>query len=91
MKKILVAVAAFALLGVLVPQAEAGRRHYRHNRSHYVSSHCGPYRVVHHNRYRRAYYRPYYSSYYDPYYSSYYFPAPVIRFSFGGGFHHRHH
>ncbi|HEV2839730.1 MAG TPA: hypothetical protein VGW39_00250 [Chthoniobacterales bacterium] len=86
MKKIIVAVAAFALLGVLVPQAEAGRRHHRYNRSHHVSYHHGYHRVVHHHyRYRRAYYRPCYSSYYDPYY---YFPAPVIRFSFGGGYHH---
>ncbi len=79
MKKIMVAMAAFALLAVVVPQAEARDQHRRSNyRGHQISPYSGGHRhVVRTHRYRRAY-RP---AYYNSYYSSGYYPS-----SYYGGY-----
>jgi hypothetical protein len=98
MKKIMVGLAALALLAVVVPQAEAAPRHHRSSHGYAISARHGYYRpVVRHRYHRRAYYDPYYSGYYSPYYGGYspYYGFPGISLSFGGGHHsgghHGHH
>lgn len=93
MKKIMVGLAALALLAVVVPQAEAGQRHgNRHRSGHAISSHSGHYRTVigHGHGYRRAYYprhvRRVYRPYYSPYYGGYYDGYAPYSYGYGYGF-----
>ena len=99
MKKMMVSLAALALLAAVVPSAEAGQR--RHGGGvRYVSNggyYSGGYANYGHRRtvVRRSYYgggyggyqRPYYAQPYgySPYYGGGYYGAPGISLSFGGG------
>jgi hypothetical protein len=76
MKKIMVTLAALAVLALVVPPAEAGGRYRgKHHRSgHAISSHHGHHSTVVRHGYRRAYYNPYYGGYYRNYYRGYYSP-----------------